>query len=76
MDDYKLEIKRINNGYILKGKLSDDEFEIEKVIQESNLVDNELNAMRSLLFEVKEYFGIYYNKHNKKNIEIYIVENN
>jgi len=74
MGDYKLEIKKVNNGFILKGRFDDSEEIDERVIEESDLVDNELEVMRNLLFEVKEYFGVYYSKHNVKNLTIDVIK--
>lgn len=66
----KLEIRLADNGYILKGKFNDSEIVSEKVITN----EDELVAMQELLEDVKEYFCIFYSKHNKKNIEITIEE--
>lgn len=76
MDDWKLEIKRVANGYILKGKFGDSDIITEEVIEEGNTSDTSLETMRDVLREVKGYFGIHYRKHNKQNLEILIVETN
>lgn len=75
LDEWKLKIKKVTNGYILKGKFGDSDIITELVIEENNTSDTSLEAMSHVLYEVKEYFGIYYSKHNKQNLEINIVEN-
>ena len=73
--DWKLEIKKISNGYILKGRFDDGEIVTTHIIEEEDEEDSDLEAMEKLLWEVKEYFGIYYSKHNKKNLVIEIQKN-
>lgn len=65
-------IIRASNGYILKWYDEDDEgneYPQTLVIEE---VDGELKAAQKMLWEVKEFFGIYYSKHNKKNLVVKI----
>jgi hypothetical protein len=69
----KLIIEQIKNGYILLGKFSDDLMNQQKiVIEEKESEDGELEAMQELLWQIKEYFGVYHSKHNKKNLIIEI----
>lgn len=72
MSEWKLIIKRVDNGYILKGKFGDTDLVTEVVIPDHL---DELEGMKNLLYEVMEYFGVFYGKHNKKNIVIEILEN-
>ncbi len=72
--DWELEIKKADNGYILKGRFGDSEQVSYRIIEEEDDEDGELKAMEKLLYEVKEYFGVYYSKHNKKNLIIEIKE--
>lgn len=74
MNTWKLEVRKVSNGYILKGKFSDSEVVTESLIEEK--IDNDLNAMQQVLLNVMEYFGIYYSKHNDKNIRIIIEDKN
>lgn len=70
--DWKLEIKRVNNGYVLKGKFGDNEIVSTYLVEEKDEENSELEAMKQLLWEVKEYFAVCYSKHNKKNLIIEI----
>ena len=73
--DWKLEIKKVSNGYILRGRFDNGETISTLIIQEKGVEGDELEAMEKLLWEIKEYFGVYYSKHNKKNLVIEIQEN-
>jgi len=73
--EWKLEIKRVSNGYILSGRFGDSDVKTDLLIEELEEEDSELKAMKNLLWEITNYFGIYYSKHNKKNLIIQI-ENN
>ena len=74
MDEWKLEIKKVTNGYILKGQFGNSDNISEMIIEENNIDNPKLEAMKDVLFEVMEYFGIIYSKHNKQNIIINIEE--
>jgi len=69
---WKLEIKKVINGYILKGKFGDSDIVEEVLIEEK---ENELFAMQELLYQIKEYFACYYSKHNKENLIIKVEKN-
>ena len=75
IEEWKLEIVRGDNGFILKGRFGDSELITKHVIEEKDEEFGELEAMQNLLWEVMEYFGCYYSKHQKKNLTIEIVEN-
>jgi hypothetical protein len=73
---WELKIKKADNGYILEHL--DQECEgpdriAEIVVEEKDDEFGELEAMVNLLFAVKEYFGVHWSKHNKKNVEIKLV---
>lgn len=84
-NEWKLEISKADNGYILKGKFNDSDIETQVIIEEKEGAvydDNkdsaqfhDLSAMEELLYNVKNYFAIYYSKHNKRNLIIKIEEN-
>jgi len=72
---WKLEIKKVANGYILKGKFANGDIVEELIIEESEKEFNKLETIKRVLQEVKEYFGIYHSKHNQENLEIEIKRN-
>jgi len=72
----KLVIEASQNGYILAGKFNDSDLISKIVIEEKDTNDSELIAMQDLLFAIKEYFGVYYSKHNAKNLVIEIEDKN
>ena len=81
MSLWKLEIRRVDNGYILKGKFHDSDLIQEVAIEEKDgdIYDNEMNmtaknltAMKDVLFEVMNYFAVYYDEYNTNNIYIEI----
>lgn len=74
-DTWNLEIIRVNNGYVVKGR-NDNNHNNTIVIEHSDIHDeDDLSGMEKLLFYIKEYFGVYYSKHNKKNLVIKIEDN-
>ena len=75
MDEWKLEIKKVDNGYVLKGRFNNSDNITERVFEENYLDHPKLEAMRTILYEVMEYFGIYNNKHNSYNLKIEIKKN-
>jgi hypothetical protein len=78
-ETWKVLVKKADNGFLLEwiSDADDGESKVlhQKVIEEKNTEDGELEAMKDLLWEVKEYFGVYYSKHNNKNLNIEIEEN-
>ena len=71
----KVIIEATQNGYILTGKFDNSELVSKVVIAEKDVLDSELVAMQELLYNIKEYFGVYYSKHNNKNLTIEIEDN-
>jgi hypothetical protein len=72
---WQLNIRKANNGYILKGNFNDSEDVAEICVEEKegffdNL--NTLKAMRDVLWIVMEYFAINYSKHNSHNLSVVI----
>jgi len=78
---WELNIRRVQNGFVLKYTPDEGEEGCEKsefVINFDEDADDEkqaeLKAMEKLLWQVKEYFGVYWSKHNKRNLNIEIVK--
>lgn len=72
---WSLTITKGKNGYVLSHK---DEFGNPQVfvIQESDWDDNvELEAMKDVLWNISEYFGIYFSKHSPINLNITLDKN-
>lgn len=69
----KLEIEHAENGYIVSWM---DEYDDgtplpkKRVVREFDNEFGELEAMQELLYEVKDFFGVGYNKHASKNLVI------
>ena len=73
VEDYwpksKLRIERIGNGFIVKFR--DENGNKEKMaFEEMEDAPDELDATRSMLHFVLDYFGIYQSKHNARNLVI------
>lgn len=71
---WKITIEKVDNGYMVE-YLSEMGDGNEKTLFEENEEDD-INCMQRLLYFIKEHFGIYYSKHNKKNLVINIEETN
>ena len=87
MDEWKLEIRKVNNGYVLRGKFGDSELITEEVIEEKDediysqdsnryLLAYDLTAMKDVLYLIMEYFGTFHSKHNRRNLEVRIIDEN
>ena len=75
MAKWDLKIERSNNGYILEGKFGDTDTKTKLTITEKEPCDcGELVAMRDLLWEVMEYFGVYNSKHKEYNLKLQILD--
>jgi hypothetical protein len=66
----KLEITQCINGY--RVNWTEDDVSQEVVCEEPETENGELEAMRNLLYVIKEYFGVFYSKHNENNLCIEI----
>ena len=78
---WEYKILKVDNGYIIEWE---EEAEIceegetisfikhKLLIEEQDSEFGELEAMQKLLIEIKEHFGIFYSKHNQKNIKVEI----
>ena len=73
---YEIKIKKVNNGYITSHFRDEDDYETSDVVFEiKNGMDcnkAEQECFVDLMLHLKEYFGIFYSKHNKTNINISI----
>ena len=74
MNDYALRIDKIVNGYIVEFWEGDDDYPIKQqvVFEEQDTEKGEIECMKDLLLYIKEYFGVYYQKHSKHNLAIMI----
>ena len=74
---WELKINKVENGYVLEWEEENEEnvkLKKQQVIEEPDTEDGELEAMKMLLLEVKEHFGIYSNKYDKKKLNIEIID--
>jgi hypothetical protein len=76
---WEIKIRKVNNGYICsweeESENQEDYFKKEQKVFEE-IDDDELKNMREMLLFIKEYFGINYSKHNKKNLVVEIENEN
>jgi len=76
--NWECNIKKVENGFILEKHDNEDGGIMESVFEYKEDLDgedNDLEAVQRMLYELLEYFAIFYSKHNKKNIKVEI-ENN
>jgi len=57
MNEYKLEIRKVSNGYILKGNFSqaDSDLISEAVVSE----ETDIETLKQLFYNIIEFFGEY-----------------
>lgn len=74
MMNFDIKITEVDNGYILEWQDEIDEKEIivHKEVYSSN--ECELECMKKVLIRIKEYFGMFYSKHENKNLIIEVKE--
>ncbi len=71
MDKWDLHVEKISNGYIARFIDENDDggkFLRTVVFEILENEDAELETMKGLLWFIMEHFGIYYSKHNNKNL--------
>ena len=68
--NWKLEITKVDNGYIVEGVPDGGTVKMKTVIEEPSGESSELVAMQNLLLFVKEYFAVYHSKHNEMNLYV------
>jgi len=71
MADWKLEITKVENGYLLEYPDEDSEgnYIRKRMVLEEDEKD-ELKSNENLLWQVMEHFGFYGSKHDKERIRI------
>ena len=77
---WELNIKKAENGFICEWE--DEEDGCGTVIKNEVIEDNdtdfeeniEIDTMIKLLNKVKEFYGVHYSKHNKRNLVIKVEE--
>ena len=79
-NEFKIEIKKVDNGYIcswLEESDSEEDYYIKhiKIFENKETSEDELDVVLDLLYFIKEYFGVNYSKHNKRNLNIEIKTN-
>ncbi len=75
MTPWEITIRKVQNGFRLSWYEDIDEGQVkeqELVVEEPDTEFGEIEAMQSLLYAVKEYFGHYGSKHDKKRLFINI----
>ena len=74
MNEWRLIIKKVGNGYILRGHFGDSDFETEVVHEVMEGEDAEIDTMELVLWDVIEYFGMCGSKHDKRRLRVRIEE--
>jgi len=70
---WNIRIKKVSNGYQIWIPAEDMEhIPTEMVIEIPDTEFGELEAMRTLLYEIMEYFGVIGSKHDKKRLVVNI----
>ena len=73
---WEMKIRKVDNGFVLEWEEENEEG--TKILQQTVIEEDdtdeegELKCMEKLLNEIKEYFGVHYSKHDKKNLFIEI----
>ena len=73
MDRWEANIEKVVNGYIVRhlAEREDGTKYLQTVVfQGPETEGGENESMKNLLYYIKEFFGVYYDKHNEKNLII------
>lgn len=72
-----IDIEKADNGYVASWVEEGEEenYYITHKLLFEDKEDDELDSMLKLLYFIKEHFGVNYSKHQKRNINIEIKEN-
>lgn len=72
--NFELHITKAKNGYYMmwQEEVEREVINHQEVFEEKDGEDEEIECMRRLLLRIKEYFGVYYSKHNQKNLVVEI----
>lgn len=73
MKRWNVVITRTDNGWIVRGPSPTTDTDIEVVFRDKE--GRELFSARDMLWQVLEFFGVYYSKHNKSNLVVRVVRN-
>ena len=76
--DWKIEAEKVSNGFVASFWEEPDEGRYVKqsmVFEEPETESGELEAMKNLLWFIKDHFGLNWSKHNKQNLNIEIQGN-
>lgn len=65
--DWEINIKKVDNGYVVTHKADGEDWTIQRVFEEN---ENEKDAMTDLLYYVSEHFGFFHDKYSSKNLNI------
>jgi hypothetical protein len=73
-DDWMITIRKVQNGYICEyhDETIDGYPMLKKLVFEEK-TDEDLQTMKEVLWFIKEYFGIFYSKHNEQNLDISVL---
>ena len=70
--EWEITVRKADNGYLLMWE--DESEDGSGLIKHTTVIeektDKELESMEEVLFAVKEFFGVYYSKHNKENLMV------
>lgn len=74
-EQFKLEIEKVTNGFIVQG-ISATDLPYKEIVEEKEECKEgnleELRCVQSLFYKIMNYFGIYNNKHDKYKLEVVI----
>ena len=76
MIEWKLEISKVDNGYLCEG-ITDNKLDAVWIVEEGPDDEyQEHETMIRLLTSVQQYFGVRWSKHNKKNCRVRMEDEN
>ena len=76
MEKWGIEIKKVNNGFIVEytGDKQPDVYETRH--EDTKTGKEDLTSIKYMLYDILEHFAIFYSDHNEYNIRIDIVDKN
>lgn len=72
--EWELLIIKAENGFVLEGMGRDEQVMVAEQIETGDESKDQAELYKKLFWQIREYFGYYWSKHNGYNLDIKIVD--
>lgn len=68
--DWGVTIDKVENGYLINYNSEDPNYTTSVIEIQSDTLKDEQKALQHLFYSLREYFGVYNNKHSNQYLDI------